>query len=739
MRSWAPPRRPRSPASRPRDWAAVARVLSSESNAMSSGKHGFGATSGELTEIDQLTQASVPDLPNATNPPPARCPGLAPLSPLSTPGAVPASGPDSAAQDPSFPTRYLADARRPAYTLQAEGLLASEHAEAEEKQFTRLGVSLTLFATAVFLLGFGLSPYGKAHRHLYATGAAILVAGSAAWASYALLSPASGQNARAAVAYADGRAAYDKGDQADIKLAVAYFKCAIDRDRAFAPADSALALAYDSVSGPGDPTGSGNAELTPLSDRQAAEDRLTSARDLGAQDPTLPAIQGSDIFEAGLRANNRGQLEDALGYEQSAASLLTGSRRLSVVTAAAWDPNRRSAEAKARAASLISMTDDVAFNIAQAQLALGEIVAANRSYTQAISLARAQIVNTNADPQSYVGSALTDLTEVYQHFAQPPLAAQPAAARIRADVAAEKQRIVLSLYDVPGYTQDRQPHTGAGLTLSDKLLVLPGLAVFHIERLGDATPKDVDAQWYYRRTGHDAWSDFASQLSGPQPLQREGSGYEVIDSFSPTSLTDPMCLPSGQYMVEVYVDGHLVATRLAPNVVVASTAPYQVPGMDASVCLPTTRGRAWTAMAASGRPSPHHSVLGLDAEYLSPDRRSGLMVFDLSPEAFQTNAPVLADAMRQFAGVMPSPLTRIPVQGTLHFLGGSHASPLRFYAYPGGVLTATTATTYWFRSLVAVVFGPYSMYEPPSSGPAKHAPTMAESLLGGVTSTEGAS
>src|SRR5436305_1957641 len=77
------------------------------------------------------------------------------------PAPLPASGPESLAGDPYFPVRYLADHRRGVFLLEARATLASEHAQAEERQFTRFGVSLTLFATGVFLLGFALSPYGR--------------------------------------------------------------------------------------------------------------------------------------------------------------------------------------------------------------------------------------------------------------------------------------------------------------------------------------------------------------------------------------------------------------------------------------------------------------------------------------------------------------------------------------------------------------------------------------------------
>ncbi len=117
--------------------------------------------------------------------------------------------------------------------------------------------------------------------------------------------------------------------------------------------------------------------------------------------------------------------------------------------------------------------------------------------------------------------------------------------------------------------------------------------------------------------------------------------------------------------------------------------------MSVSLCLPAGHsGAPWTELRAAPR-EPHQAprVAGLDDGYVSRDGRSGIVVFDVSPEA---------DRQRCSAQI-------------------------------GGLLMASAAATLQGRVLVAAVYGPPQLFARTRDADAP----VAGSLLGSVSSWEG--
>jgi hypothetical protein len=725
-------------------WGVLYRILQKSSSSLTGGPGGFAGADGMVAQSEQLIAASAPELGSAIGASVRTCPGAETGSrPATVPGPINGSGPDGPAQDPWFPTRYLADNRQLSYELQAQGLLSSENAQEEERQFTRFGVSLTMFATAVFLFGFALSPYGRTHRHLYCTGAVLLVIGSTTWATYALVNSPSSPAPQAATAYAAGRVAYDKGDRADLLLARRLFTCAINLDPGFGPAYTARAGADNSITNPSDPTGENNTELVDTQYTRQAMSDLRHAKALGAEDATLPLTAGSDVFEAGLRNGNRAQIEDGLRQEEEALRLLAGTTDertlLSLLTRPAPLASGDGEDAKARSAVLLGDVSVIAFNIAEAELALGRTTASRNAYRSAVALANAQDSATGGGPDAYVASALTDLADLERYLRSPSL---------QAEIGFEKGYLARQ-FDLGSAPEGSS--NGSGMKLRRQVTVLPALAQFTIARLGDADQFSVDAQWYYRPNSDSPWSAF-DYLNGPQyPLRPSARGYLASDAFGPDLSLGDTCLPTGQYRVEAYVHGHLAAsTEASVNVIRTEAATLQ--DMGVTLCVPSgAPATAWSELRTGATAGPVR-VPGIEDGFLSRGGRAGLVVFDVSAESYRQrcgvgiNQAFIARVLQQFAGSLPAHLAPIRMGDSgfrgwpqFPFLGGAVNAPVSFYAYPGGMLAASAGVTGQGRVLVGVVFGPGSLFRQHTdiSTRAHVEIPPAPSLLGSVSTTEG--
>jgi hypothetical protein len=700
-------------------WGLVASHLRNDS----AGLTGVGARdpqgiAGEVDASEQLTADTAPDISaGQLTGLRAKCPGATATWPVqSVPTRIPDTGPESAQLDPNFPSRYLADHRRNVFYLEARGTLASKHAEGEEKQFIRFGVALTLFATAVFLFGFAISPYGRLHRPLYATGALLFVVGSSAWAIYAALNPPVSEHPSAAAAYADGVVASSRGaDRADTEAAASFFKCAVRFDSTFASAYTNRAMALNNMFDPSDPTGGSNTELVPSSFRTQALADLESADQNGATDPMLPLVKGSDMFEAGLQKSSNETLEQGLQQEQAAAKLVSGSSTESQLVSTADPASESNVDTrKTQVAKLLATSTFIAFNIAEAQLALGNLGAADRAYRTAVSLAARQDNSADIDGQFYASGALTDLVDVANRTTAPRFRT------IHAHVVAEKNYVVSQLFNEKGPARHvKVLHT----------VVLPALAGFAINRpAAFAINNTINAQWYYESPEAGVWSAFSSGPSGEQAPPNKSLNNLFTTPYAATTT----CLRSGKYMLEVYVNGQLANQPAPINVKLPQLDPARLQDMDISICRPASAGQQWQPLAdGSPRPGAPTRIGGLVDGYISPDHRAGMLVFDVSPEADKQRegrgtGALLDEVLAQFHSWLPgTPEGEMPFQ--FPFLGGSLGSQTRLYAYSGGLISAGIGATNSGRVIVAVVYGPQSMF-------IRGTPPLAADLLGSVVS-----
>lgn len=642
------------------------------------------ATLVQFTEIRQQTQASLPSVNEAVaagKEGACRAPGWARQR---APGAIrndrSGAGPD---QDPNFPGRYLADNRRETYFLEARRDGASMEAESAEKQFTRLAVGLTLFAVSVFLLGFSLSVYGKPHRHLFATVAGVFVVGATVWCTYAAIRGPHAGNPEAAAAYADGRVALDRGTYGDDLQAIHYFDCAIALEPAFTQAYIDRGIAYGSLTDPSDPTSSTNVELVPKQFQERSRNDLNTAQRLGAIDPTLPGNEGAFVFESGLEDHSAAEMRKGMRLERETARIFPRDPL--------W-----------------------AINIAEGELVLGHPW--RPAYHRAEALERAQANAEYAGTDSFVAGALTDLADIATKTGRT----NP---RLLRQITLAKEDLVSRLGGSPSPGK-AAPVTGLSVY---KIDIQPSYVEFILDKGStfDSNKDELNAQWYFRRPGGQIWSAF-SWLSGVTTPHQDSAGrWFVITPFQFGSY-GPSCLPSGDYRLELYVNGRLAATDQAPAQVTGRLEPSAMQDMDVQICRP----RTWVQLPAR--------VPGLADGYVSPDHRRGVLTFDVTAEADASRTgehllPLLIKALVQFRTLLPGRLYSPQLFG-FPFLGASTNSESVDFLYPGGELYAAIAVTESGRAVVGVVFGPRSMFVDrvdPRTGA-----TRADNLLAAVVTPE---
>jgi tetratricopeptide (TPR) repeat protein len=607
-----------------------------------------------------------------------RCPPPAWASDV-VPGPV-GDGPSRAGpgQDPHFPQRYLADSRREVYLIDALRAGASREAEHTEKQFTEFAVALTLFAVAVFLLGFSLSPYGRPHRRLFATTAAGLVVGASIWAVHSAVAAPRAPSAEAAAAYADGRVALEREGPGDARTALGYFDCAIALDPGFPQAYVDRADAWSSLPGRRDPTGRGGIEIVPLALQERALADLERAEALGAKDPSLPAYKGSYILQRGVQEHDRGRIWEGLDLVRESARVFPD------------DPI-------------------FAFDVAEGELALG------RDWHPAFRNAERLAASDPVGWPFFVSRALTDLTQVARQSGDPRTVAQ---------VKLAKEHVVAAS-DPP---QRRTPVAGIRIQRID---VQPGFVEFVLARGTDLDPArdTLDAQWYYSVPGSGVWTG-VFDISG-RVLTRRGEDQSL---FAITPLPRPRgtgCVPSGLYRLELYANGRLATTRDV-DARVAPLVSSPLRDMNVSICRPAS----WVSLTR--RTEPGIGVVpGLADGYVSADGSQGILVLDVSPEGEQAvnergALRLLFRSLQQFHTLVPSGL-RAPRILDSPFLGGGRSVTVGFL-YPGGRLIAAIGVTNYGRALVGLVFGSESMFTRPVDP--RTGSTLADNLAASIVTSD---
>jgi hypothetical protein len=571
-------------------------------------------------------------------------------------------------QDPQFPNRYMQQAQWSAYRLTALRDGANQQADDAEAKFVAYAAALTMLAVAVFLFGYSLTPQGQARRILYSRVAVAFVLVAGIWALYQVATPVSEPPDSAATAFANAQvAAGDLNDQAAIS---AYNRALALRPRFVDAYIHRAAVEFDAGiphlgAAPNSLPTTANAATVPSREAldRATED-LEHAHDEGSTSGTLFANLAGALTYRGLLENRDSDLAQSHAYAEQAVEKLKDQKNV---------------------ASLLAGTY---FVLAEDDLAQG-----NRGADEEYRAAEAQLRNRGVNPEFTVAAALTDLSLIETQ--RPALTTR--ADSLKAQIVAQGETY---------YTPKGQPYhtTPGGFSPStgyaDRAVQLsglkaepdPGHALYVIGHPHGFDPiRDLlSAQWEYQDPLHGEWA-VLPQISGPVSkggLISLSPGY-ASDNPSYVSGTSPAtCMPPGHYRVQLFVNGHLAGTAIAPSDWPALHA-VRFSEVDGAVCVP----EGWHAFPNLGA--------GADG-YAAPDNSGGAFILSIpraAAAAFAGNQPALAGVMTAtvngFSSGSGSILPGLHTVGKTHttaFFMSSGNGQQQDYAYNNGYVYSGVGT-----------------------------------------------
>ncbi len=424
---------------------------------------------------------------------------------------------DGPQNDPDFPRHFFARSTQGA--LEQQGLEDAANATNSgwESLAARYTAILTLFAVALYLLGFALALPDRVLRLFGAIGAFLLVVG-VAWAVQVTLSAPSTIPADAATEYAQGEVALETAtDAPTAQFAVDHFSRAVDLWPGFSRAylGRANATLFSSAS-------QVEATLIPPEALERVLSDLSRAQSQGFDNALLLEQLGGTDFSLGLHGQP----------ERFAAAVEDARRAIDIVPD---DPVPR-------------------FTLAVSLLAQGDTDGAAAAYTDAM----ARVLYLQGDPsqprnsppfeQPWVSGALSDLEAV--------LAAKP---DIAGDVNSLKEYVVASFAaGQPTGPSGDASFTGVQVQLTPTTLFwLTGGNTGY-----DPSTQTLSAEWYFRESGA-AWVAMP-EVSGVVDPRVETTAPQYAGRNLVSSSIPARCLGSEQYRVELYVNGHLAGQAETP-------------------------------------------------------------------------------------------------------------------------------------------------------------------------------
>ncbi len=560
----------------------------------------------------------------------ARTQGVAAITPGSR---------DGPRRDEAFPDRFFA--RHTTFGGQRAFALrdaANEQDAKRSEQISAYSVTLAMFAIAVFLFGFSLTPEGRVRGGLFAGTAGALAVTGALIALVAGLGEQDAPAPEAADAYANAMVAASVGDT---RRAVREFDRAIELRPTFARAYKERSSAIFQA---GSPQLSGYPSLTRPDALRRSNDDLERALDLGLDSADVLISLGFGLFQEGLLSDDQKLVEEAA------------------------EISRRAVEADPR--------DPVSrFNLGVVLLALDREADALEAYRAGVprvvfSDTARRMRRPGYAQEAILAGALTDL-ELLRRETGPRHAA--AIRRIKAQI-------------VGRIAAGDRPIPSSGARLSDfELSVFPTRASYliHSEKGFKPSRDQLSLQWYHRdpKLG---WGAVA-ELSGPAGSSEDdyendpvlNRRFDVVNYLELSPY--PACLRPGRYRLEAYLNGRLADVA---GVDASHTEPFK-PEVEREVGMGICHPPGWSLRAP-------RNTAGVVSSWRSPDGSRGAVIMKLDRHRDGAMAGSYVDvhskravawALRHFRGSFPAPL-RFDSEELSGSFAGLDLAVRRTYVYP---------------------------------------------------------
>lgn len=640
--------------------------------------------------------------------------------------------PDSAfgpSTDPTFPLRYLAQSRHESYVLAAERSGANRKASRAENQYTAFAVSFTMLAIAVFLFGYSLTPHGRPRRRLFAGTASIFVAIAATNALVTSLNPPKEPPKAAAEAYAEGQVAADSSRP---EQAVEHFTKAIELDSGFADAYIARAEAIFLAEAPR-ALGSGASITTPDALVKVIADER-KARSLGIKDPLFFGELGSDLLALGLHREDsrRANLNEAASLLRRAARQAEGDPATAYDLGATLTALGRFREAESAFETAVERTMFVE------QEEHGKTTRERRddpiSEEQDLAIGLEDLQNVAERSEGEVAKRAEEFkSSLVEEVAKLRVEEEKAVAEEAAghgggekkaapgteDEAGHGQEEGAPAKEAPAAPEEEHPQVGHNEATAPgaegetekvelhgvKVTLAPEATFFEIpEQEGfDPTKDRLSVQWYFQDPERLGWSVLTEVSSVSEPPLPEGAAPTYHERGPYLGLTSPAaCLPTGEYRLEVYVNGHLGAVETAKFDSEREAAGLR--GLGAGLCLP------------DGWEQSERRMPGLVDGYLSNDGEAGTYVFSLSPALIGAGkrasatevGDVLDRVLVRFRDVLPAKPTQGRASGP--DIPNLDGAVVRRYNVGSRRLLAGIGHSSNGQLLVELVYGPPSLF-----------------------------
>jgi tetratricopeptide (TPR) repeat protein len=565
-------------------------------------------------------------------------------------------------QDAIFPSRYFANATQESLRLNALEDAADEEAAIIDQRASAYTAILATLAVSLYLFGLTLAVSGRWLRYGFLSVGLVLLGFGTLWMAQTIITPGYVTNTEAANEYAQGRAAtLTAFDTTGFHDAEAHYTKAIQLRPTFARAyaDRAGVIFQGSS-----PQRTGYVSIAPPEALQRARADLESARSLGLENAQTLGDLGFYSFAQGIQSNDLNLLNLSVENTRRAVALDPG------------EPVYR-------------------YNLGVALAASGRFDDARNAYNDAVL--RTLFVDDaltipRGDPaaeEAVLGGALTDLETLRRYRADLDAQVQSLKEHIVGRVAAESK-------DAP---------TQSPAAFSDlQLDVFPAEVQWQANIANyDAERDTISTQWYHQDPQGLGWAIIPEISTVIAPSAGTDGRYFVLAPYL-SQVSPPRCLPSGQYKVEVYINGR----RAAEGTVQSDFTDYEAflaRDLTAGLCRPPD----WVRRS--------DSIPGLIDGFNSSDGEYGVYLARYGIPGSLRQLTDLSAQMEDltvngFSSWFPAQPKYDEVTGTSNdYFEGLSDPAWRWYDYGSGYVHVGAGVTSDGAVALGMVYGPYDWFD----------------------------